>query len=442
MDIVKLPELFDDLSLWMLLLGVCIFAASFLPRQLSKSPMGMPLIIFVIGYLMVLLPTGLEAPDLQERGTIVEHITELGVIVTLMATGLRIVRPFSFRGWSITWRLLCITMILTVALTFLAGFWIAAFVPATAMLLGAVISPTDSLVAFDVDLAAPTKNTKDQEADRETTEEHLQDDIELEAEDEVRFAVSTESGFNDSLAFPFTNLAILMAFFGSNYGYFIETWLWVNVVYEIGIGFIVGIVISSICAKILFKIEVNSEFSKSIMGLSSLGFTLIIYGLTQYLGGYGFFAVFVGAITIRQMEPAHFYHKFLVRFVEKVQRVLMVIILLGLGAAVAGDILEPLNFELILVAVIIIFVIRPLAGFLGLLGFKKISWRDKLGVIFLIGIRGFGAIYYLSYALNTVPFPGSDEIYALVVLVIIISLFMHSILASPLVEKLDNKRKE
>ncbi len=441
MDIVKFPELFDSINLWIFILGACIFISSFLPRYLSKSAIGLPIIVFIIGYLVVLLPTGLVAPDLKAEGKLVEHITELGVIITLMGAGLKIDRPFSFKGWEVTWRLLSITMLLTVVLTFIAGFWIAAFVPATALLLGAVISPTDSLMASEVEVAAPSKGAKDEETGKEVSENNTEEDREYVEEDEVRFAVTTEAGFNDGLAFPFTNLAILMALFGANYEYFASTWLLVNVLYEIAVGVILGLLLGWIFAKMLFKIKVKSDLSKSIMGLSAIGITLFIYGLTEFLGGYGFFAVFIGAVLIRQMEPNHFYHKYLYRFIEKVQRILMVIILLGLGAAVAGDLLEPLYLSLVIVAVIITLIIRPLAGMIGLIGFNKIPWRERFGIVFLIGIRGFGAIYYLSYALNRAPFKGSDELYALVTLVIIFSLFLHGTLATPVIEKLDKMRK-
>ncbi|MBK6264077.1 cation:proton antiporter [Marivirga sp. S37H4] len=439
MEVLKLPEFFDDYSLWLLIIGVCIFIASFLPRILSSAPLGMPSLIFIIGYLIIKLPLGLEPPDIKEEGTIVEHITELAVIITLMAAGLKIDRPFSFKGWKVTWYLLTITMILTVALTFLAGWVIAAFVPATAMLLGAVIAPTDSLMASDVEVGAPKKGSKDEENGQEEMED-LEDIDDIE-EDEVRFAVTTEAGFNDGLAFPFTNLALVMVLFGAHPENWWETWLVVDVLYKLIIGALMGLLLGYACAKALFSIEVKSELSKSIMGLTSVGITLIIYGITEHIGAYGFLAVFIAAVTIRQLEPTHVYHTYLYLFIEKIQRIFMVLILIGLGAAVANGLLAPLNVSLILLAVIIIAIIRPVAGILGLLNINEIPWRDKWGITFLIGIRGFGAIYYLSYALNRAPFPQADELYAVVALVIIISLFFHGALSSPIIDKLDKLRK-
>ncbi len=441
MEILKLPELFDSYSFWLIIIGISIFAASLLPRKFSTLPIGMPIIILALGYLSIELPLELEAPDLMEKGTIVEHITELGVIITLMAAGLKIDRRFSFKGWEVTWRLLSVTMLVTVALTFLAGWWLAAFVPATAMLFGAVIAPTDSLMAVDVEVAAPNEGAKDAETGRKVAESEGDTEEEIQEEDDVRFAVTTEAGFNDGLAFPFTNLAILMALFGAHPSNYIETWLIVNVLYEIGVGVLAGLLLACICAKLLFRIDVKSDLSRSIMGMASLAFTLFIYGVTEFFGGYGFLAVFIGAVTIRQIEPAHYYHKFLYVFIEKVQRILMVIILLGLGAAIGGDLFEPLNPQLILTAIVVTFLIRPVSGIMGLVGMNSIPWRDRLGITFLIGIRGFGAVYYLSYALNRAEFPQAKELYALVALIIVLSLIIHGIFATPVVEKLDKMRK-
>jgi NhaP-type Na+/H+ or K+/H+ antiporter len=122
----------------------------------------------------------------------------------------------------------------------------------------------------------------------------------------------------------------------------------------------------------------------------------------------------------------HEYHDSLHSLTEKIERLLTALIIISLGAAIAGGLLEPLNWRLVTSAVIIIFLIRPLSGVLGLIGFNKAPWRDRLAISFF-GICGIGSLYYLSFALNEEAFEGAREIWALVGLVIVISIFVHGI---------------
>ncbi len=177
------------------------------------------------------------------------------------------------------------------------------------------------------------------------------------------------------------------------------------------------------------------------MGLGALAATLLLYGATEYVGGYGFIATFIGAATIRGYEREHEFHKSLHIFAEKTERILMAVILIALGGAIAGGLLAPLTWPLVISAIITVFLVRPLAGIAGLISFDKIPWRERLAVSFF-GIRGIGSLYYLAYALGEHDFPGKKEIWALVALVVVISIFVHGITATPVTRWLDILRKK
>ena len=159
MDLTQVLELFNDYSIWMLIIGLALLAITALPRSFAKYPFSAPMILILLGYAAVALPFGLDAPDPAIHGDYAEHLTEIAVIISLMGAGIKIDRKPSWKGWNITWRLLTITMILTIGLSFLAGWWLAAFVPATAVLLGAVIAPTDPVIATEVQVGAPGKGS-------------------------------------------------------------------------------------------------------------------------------------------------------------------------------------------------------------------------------------------------------------------------------------------
>ncbi len=426
---------FDNYKLWLFFIGVAILITALLPRLLSNIPLSMPIILIIVGYGAVALPLGLKAPNPITEGKITEHLTELTVIIALMGAGIKMNRPVSLKGWGSTWRLLSITMILSVLMAALVGWTIAAFVPATAILLGAVIAPTDPVLAADVQVKSPTaKRLVDTETEDQKAEEKLK-------EDELRFALTSEAGLNDGLAFPFTNLAIAMALAGPEIGNWIENWLLIDVLYKLGVGALGGFGLGYLLALAMFSVTAKSEIAKSIIGLGAIASTFIIYGATEYLGGYGFLATFIGAYQIRSYEREHEYQMAFHEMSESIERMLTALVLLALGGAIAGGLLAPLNLSLIISALIIVFLVRPIAGMVGLIGMNNIAWKERLAISFF-GIRGVGSIYYLSFAINKEDFSGIEEIWALVALTIVISIFVHGILAELVTSKLDKLRKE
>lgn len=433
MEIQDAIEVFENYNLWLVFIGIGILATTILPRLLSDYPFSMPIVLLLLGYAAIALPTGLETPDPREYGDIAEHLTELGVIIALMGAGLKIDRIPSFKGWSATWRLLGITMILTIALTAMVGWWIAAFVPATAMLLGAVIAPTDPVLASEVEVGSPGEGAEDNET--EDTDNTGQGE-----EDEVRFALTSEAGLNDGLAFPFTNMAIAMVIAGPDPNNWIKSWFLVDVLMELGIAIVVGLGLGYLLAMLIMAMPSKTGLAKAMTGLGALAATLLIYGITEYIGGYGFIATFLGAVTIRNYQREHQYQEAMHNLTEKAERILTVGILLALGGAIGGGLLDALTWQLVLCAILIIFVVRPVSGVIGLLGFDRSPWRDRLAISFL-GMRGIGSLYYLSYALNEEDFEQVDQIWALVTLVVVISIIVFGISATPITEKLDKMRE-
>jgi NhaP-type Na+/H+ or K+/H+ antiporter len=419
MELQDAVTFFETYNLNLMIIGVAILAASVLPRILSEYPLSMPIILLTSGYFVYLLPFNSPVPHYNLHSNYIEHFTEMAVIIAIMGSGLKISRKIKFKSWMITWRLLGITMTLTIIAAALIGWWFAAFVPATAALLGAVIAPTDPVLASEIEIEGPGQEGADPSGQ----------------ESEVKFALTSEAGLNDGLAFPFTNMAIAMAMVGMQPSKWLETWLLVNVLYEIALGIAIGYGLGYLLARFILNLPAKTKFAKAIIGISALAATLIIYGLTESLGGYGFIAVFCGSIVIRQFEPEHEYHVPLHTFIEKIQLVLTSLLLLGLGAAISGGILDNIDLTLVLIAIALVLLIRPLCGIIGLAGYKKISWKERLAVSFL-GIRGFGSLYYLSYAVNHQDFEGADRLWSLVILVIVISIFVHGITASPILKKL------
>ncbi|CAN5158564.1 cation:proton antiporter [soil metagenome] len=432
MDYLNAIEPFSQYSIWLIVFGFAILLLTTLPRYLTKYPFSLPIALLLMGFVIVFLPFGITFINPIHYPKLTEHITEMGVIISLMGAGLKIDRPIGWKRWGSTWRLLGITMVLSIAFATFIGWWVAAFAPVTALLLGAVIAPTDPVLASEVQVGQPGKGSTKKELDE-------QDDESID-EDEVRFSLTSEAGFNDALAFPFTNLAIALALAGATMYPWWHSWLLIDVLYKLLVGGLIGWGVGKLLGRILLSMPAKSSLAKSMQGLSALSGTLLLYGITELIGGYGFLAVFIGALTIRNHERDHEYHEYLHLFAQKSEQLLMAVVLLGLGGAIAGGLLQPLTWPLVLAAVLIIVVVRPLAGVIGFVGFKQIPWRDKLAISFF-GIRGIGSLYYLAYALNQHYFPQAEALWALVALVIVISIFVHGTTATPVMNWLDKKRE-
>lgn len=434
MEISEAFQVFHNYDLWLVVLGLAILATSILPRALADYPLSMPIVLLGIGYASIALPLGLEAPDPFARGDFTEHLTELGVIIALMGAGLKIDRRPGLKRWSGTWRMLGITMTLTILMAAVIGWGLAAFVPATAMLFGAVISPTDPVLAADVQVGSPGAGSEDAEMQKVDETAHG-------AEDEVRFTLTSEAGLNDGLAFPFTNMAIAMTVAGPNPANWLGTWLLVDVGLKIAIALIMSVLLGALLARLLLAMPAKTYLGKAMVGIGALAATLLAFGATEYVGGYGFIATFVVAVIIRNRQRRHEYQDHLHEFSEKAERVLTAGILIAFGGALAGGLLDPLTWPLAIAGLLIVFVVRPLAGVVGLIGFNRAPWRERLTISFY-GVRGIGSLYYLAYALNEESFAGGEEIWALVSFVLVISILVHGVTAAPVTDLLDRMREQ
>ncbi|MFG1675912.1 cation:proton antiporter [Micromonospora sp. NPDC049282] len=397
------------------LLGVGALLAGILPRMLEKRPLSMPIAFLGLGMLVFALPTGLPMPDPLRSPELTTHLTEVGVIVALMGAGLKIDRPLSWARWSSTWRLLAIAMPLCIAAVALLGWWWAGLVPAAALLLGAALAPTDPVLASDVQVGEPT-------------------DAE-DSEDEVRFALTSEAGLNDGLAFPFVYAAIAIASTSLAPSDWLGEWLAVDVVYKLAAGVGGGLLVGWLLGKLFFRAPNALRLAKHSEGFLALAATFLAYGLVEVIGGYGFLAVFVAARAIRSAERTHEFHSVLHDFAEQVERLLTVLLLLLFGGAVIGGLLAPLTWTAAVVGLALLLVIRPLVGWLSLRGAP--GRASEHWVISLFGIRGVGSFYYLAYATSKTDFPQAELLWATVGLVVVVSVVAHGIAATPIMQLLD-----
>lgn len=402
--------------LWLTLAGVLIALVAWLPLALKRLPLSLPILCIAAGVGIFLLPAVSLKPLPLTYPEITERFTELVVIIALMGAGLKLDRLFSWRRWSVTWRLLGITMPLSIAAITAIGGWGLGLSWTAALLLGACLAPTDPVLASDVQVGPPKTGE----------------------EDEVRFGLTSEAGLNDGLAFPFVNLAIALALSASTGEAWARDWLLHDVLWEIGVGIAGGWAIGWVFGWLTFRVAGDTKLSKTGDGLIAIAATFVSYGLTEMVDCYGFLAVFVTALTLRRSHHDHDFHHEMHDITEQVERIAMMVLLILFGGALVNGLLDALHWTDVIAAAAIILIVRPAAGLIGLSGLRA-DWSEKLTLAFF-GIRGVGSFYYLAYALNHARFGEVERLWAIVGLVALFSILLHGLTVTPVMRSLDRQQ--
>ncbi|SDJ14818.1 NhaP-type Na+/H+ or K+/H+ antiporter [Lentzea albidocapillata subsp. violacea] len=401
--------------------GLATLAAALLPRLLDRAPISMPMLFLGAGALTFTVAGDLPDPDPVAHSGVLLRLTELCVIISLMGAGLALNRQVSLRGWASTWRLLAITMPLSMLAVALLGWGALGLGAGAAVLLAAVLAPTDPVLASEVQVAEPA--------------EHPESD-----EDEARFALTSEAGLNDGLAFPFTYAAIAISLAGAAPSRWLGHWLAVDVLWRLAAAVAIGLLIGWALGKLFFSAPSEKfRLAEHAEGFVALAATFLAYGITELVEGYGFVAVFVCACAVRAGERRHGYHQVLHRYVEQAERMLTVLIVFLLGGAAATGLLAGVGWRQVLVAAAVLLLVRPLAGWIGLLG-GRTGPRERT-VIAFFGVRGVGSLFYLVYALQHGEFAEQTVLWQIVGLVVIGSILLHGVSASPVMWLLDRKRR-
>ena len=413
------------------LFGVALILSVALERYLARRYLSLPIVYVALGWAVFSLPLGLPSINPARDGfdaLTLEYVTEFIVIASLMGAGIAIDRPVSWKNWRQIWPLLAITMPITIAAIALLGWWALGLAPATAILLGAALAPTDPVLARSVQVGPPGEN-----------ERH-----------DVRFSLTVEAGLNDGLAFPFTYLAIAAVGMTALGGWTLQ-WFALDVVWRIAAGCAVGWAVGRAGAWYVFEREADApieeidEDSEAVPpkystseGLIVLGTLLTAYGLAELAEGYGFLAVFVGAVTARQRENRSRYHKISHHFIDQIEKIVLVVVLVAFGAMLAGGVLDSLTWAGAAVGLALIFVIRPLGGLLAE-SCCGLPWAGKFAVAFL-GIRGMGSIYYLAYGQNHGEFSGLSQLWAVASFAILASIVIHGLTAARLMRFVEDSK--
>jgi NhaP-type Na+/H+ or K+/H+ antiporter len=431
-------------ALWFVLVGSLLLAKGLTSSALKRLPVTSAIIYLAAGILVGPTVLNLFHFNPIQESALLEVLTEVAVLISLFSAGIKMPVPFSFATWHTPILLATISITLSVAMVAAFAYYVLGLPLGAGVLLGAIIAPTDPVLATDVQIRHP--------GDR----------------DQLRFTLTCEAGMNDGSAFPFVILG--MGLLGlhevGNVGLH---WAVLDVLWATVGGIAIGVVAGVSLARVVWKLrgELNNkhELLDDFLGLGLIG---LVYGLAVLVHAWGFLAVFFAAVALRQTElklanttqnavdsrsvqeikradsvnpdpeDSPTISQGSLVFKEHLERLSELMLILLLGGTLFFD---SWSWRAVGLALFLFIVARPISVFIGLLG-TRTSWRMR-GMTAWFGVRGIGSLYYLMYAIqHGLPKSLALELTQLTLIVVALSIVIHGTSVKPLMSRFWRRGKQ
>ena len=427
-----------EITFWFIVVGAVFILMALSASIVKRLPLSTSMLYLGAGVLIGPHALNLTSFDPVAEAALVERITEIAVIVSLFSAGLKLRVPLRDPLWRLPVVLASWSMMLTVGLIALVGVVGLGLPLGAAILLGAVLAPTDPVLASDVQVTGPR--------DRER----------------LRFTLTGEAGLNDGTAFPFVMLGLgLLGLHETGDG----GWRWVaiDVLWAIPGGLLVGGLLGTAAGRIILYLRHEHKEALGLDDFLALGLIALSYGIALLLHTYGFLAVFAAGLALRKIEeraigqekapdevvakaaaegrteevathpetaPAYMTQAVL-GFTEQLERIGEVVVMLMVGVMISVIGVPGVAFWFV---PLLLLVIRPVAAGLGMVG-STTTWLQR-GFIAWFGIRGIGSIYYLMYAIeHGLPDELGQLLTSVTLTVVAASVVLHGVSVTPLMRR-------
>lgn len=424
-----------NIAIWFVLIGSLLIMIGLRLSVLQRFHLTPTLVYLAVG--IALGPTVFGAFHFNplKQAHFLEVLAEVAVLLSLFIAGMKMPVPFRWQEWRAPIRLAFVSMTISVALTAAFGYYVLALPLGAAILLGAILAPTDPVLATEVQVR------------------HVGD------KDPLRFTLTSEAGMNDGSAFPFVMLGLALISTPASFG-LMGTWVVKDVLWSTLAALVVGLVMGYVLAHVVQKQRMLDSERPLLDDFLGLGLIGVVYGMCLALEAWGFLAVFVAAISLRQSElrqaginapgdtadPLAVFPDSKGRpqpqlspqvsdgsliFKESLERLSELVLVLLLGGMLF---LDSWSFRAVGLALFLFFVVRPLSVFLGLLG-SGTPLRLQM-LVGWFGVRGIGSIYYLMFAIVFgLPEDLSVEFIHITLVVIVLSILIHGLTVRPMILK-------
>ncbi len=418
---------------WFLFLGAILVLMALSNRWIQAWPVSPAIAYLAVGALFGPAGFALITWSLREHAALFETITEVVILISLFAIGLKLRLAWNHPAWHVPVRLATVGMLFTIALTALAAWALFELPIAACILLGAILAPTDPVLASEIQ----TRHAEDRDA--------------------VRLSLSAEGGINDSAALPAVLLGLgLLGLYPI--GELGVQWLLRDLIWAIGAGLAIGWLSGRSVATLVLWLRQRGqalEFEEFLV----LGLIALTYGAALSFQANGFLAVFAAGLAVRAIEQppstanapsrendlapgitakqaVRALTSRLLVFTEQLERLAEVVVVLLIGALLT-DI--DWSLTLVLFVILMLLVIRKAAVTLVLIGTPlQQSQRRLLG---WFGIRGVGSLYYLSFVLaREMPAPLVGPLIDATLATVAASILLHGVSATPVMQRYEAAR--
>ncbi|AUT62589.1 MULTISPECIES: cation:proton antiporter [Paraburkholderia] len=434
---------------WYLIVGGVLIFMGVAATTFKRLPLSAAMFYLAIGYALGPSGLGLLQLDLARDAHILRPVTEVALLVSLFAIGLRLRLPLFAPMWTLPLRLGFVAMVLTIPLLTLVGVLLLDLDWGPSLLLAAILAPTDPVLAHDVGVQDS-------------------DDLDL-----LRFSLSGEGGLNDGIALPFVLLGLALCTSGAPHGNEASGWrIAFEAIAGIPGGLVIGGLLGWMTTKSVAWLRTRHAQALGLEGFFALGLIGLAYGAALLVHCNGFVAVFAAGVAMRGVEhrasgsrsareaigtvdsedvvatasdprKAHaFMAESVLGFTIELERIAEVVVMMIVGNVLATSGASLFTWQSAVLIAALFIVVRPLAVEASLLGSNAAHAQRRLMSWF--GIRGIGSFYYLALALESMQQRHMQDLLPLVPLtlaVITSSVIVHGISATPLMNWYHRIRK-
>jgi len=415
---------------WFVLIGLLMLGRGLTSTILTRSPFSSSIVYLVVGLIAGPMVLNLFYFDPVEEAPLLEILTEVAVLISLFSAGVKMPVPVTVKQWTRPVLLAWVAMALTVGLVAAFTYFVFSFPLGLAVLLGAILAPTDPVLATDVQSRHPGDK------------------------DHLRFNLTSEAGMNDGSAFPFVMLGLGLL---GLHDLGDSGWKWVtlDVLWATSAAIAVGILGGMLLAHIGWTLR-GREFKHEILDdLAGLGLIALVYGISLSIDAWGFLTVFFAGVALRQTElklaerharqlesaklksneqdnpeQAIISVESLVfgAHLERLSEMLLVFLLGGMLA------FQFWNWKTVGLALFLFLVARPLSVYITMAG-TNTTWKLR-SMIGWFGVRGIGSIYYLMYAIqHGLDQAQAEQVTQFVLVAVTLSIIVHGTSVKPIMEK-------
>lgn len=421
---------------WSFLLGLLLTTMALTGTLLGRLSISSAMVYLALGW--VLGPAGINVlrPDPFVHSAFLERITELALLISLFAVGLKLGVPLRDRRWRLPGRLAFVATAAMVAMIAAIGIWLLGLSVGAAILLGAILAPTDPVLASGV------QSDPGPEPDR------------------IGFSLAGEGGLNDGTAFPFVILGLgLMG--QDTHGFSILRWIGIDLLWSTIVGAAFGWLLGRTTGRLVVYLRSRHAEAVGLDVFLALGLLGMSYGLAQMILASGFLAVFFAGLALQRIGErprpgthplgaasssaghayatlaTHSHHASATMrgavesFNLQMEKLAELCVVLLVGAMLYFA--KPLPAAWWFVPLLLV-VLRPISVLTATLGERLTA--PQVAMIGWFGIRGIGSVFYLLLALaHGVDGREADILVTLVLWTVAASIIIHGGTAQPLMRR-------